>query len=225
MNWLQKICQTKSMPLPVVYNQPLEDSGPDNWKPPGITNIDQLMTQETANQELRRDPNIDYFGAGVHGVATHSKGLVRKYVNTRQEAINAWNAMKNPRSFLIAIRNVEQIQEDPPLWAIDSEKVKHLTQKESEIATEITEELLDNERILDPDELIEAGFDPQIVDKVFYDYMKFINGISEDPQFTWGDAWGENLGYTQDGRLVLLDLGGADDEGMPQELPLELQLV
>ncbi len=225
MNWLQRLCQTKPMALPYEITEEHTKDFPGGWRPPGITRIDRLMTQETSDRELGRDPNIEFFDAGRHGIANRSKDLIRKWVHTKQEAANAYEAMTNPRPFVFFVKNVEKIQNQPDMWAVESEEIEILSRQEAEITSEIINELIDNNRIVDESELIASGFNPQVVERIFSPYMKFLEDIDDDPLFDWSDAWGDNLGRTSDGRIVLLDLGGANTDEMSTELPPELQLV
>ena len=53
------------------------------------------------------------------------------------------------------------------------------------------------------------AIDPEAFARVYDEYLEFVNKMSKDDYFSINDAWGDNMGRTSDGRMVLLDLGNA----------------
>ncbi len=103
------------MPLPVTI--PKNDNG---FRGPGM--INDRMTQETADTEKLLDP--EYLGSGHFGVAVKiNNGNVVKYTYHKDDAIKAESLIGNTKYPVVRVFDVLQIQESPPLWAIEMEKV------------------------------------------------------------------------------------------------------
>lgn len=205
MNWLQRLAQIKPMPLPVIY-LPKGKVRPEQ----GFTVMDDLMTQETADAEKATHPDISFLGSGQSGVATDiGNKIVRKYTSDADEAANARVQMDLRRQHIVAVYDVQEIQNG--IWAIDSEKVQPLSDEEAAAVTEIYHAITEENAIPGYDHITteDPDIDPAVFDQVHDEYLRFVMQMSEDDYFTINDAWGDNMGRTEDGRMVLLDLGNA----------------
>lgn len=144
----------------------------------GPNRIDQTMTDQSAEQERKRFPNISYLGGGDYGIAFDvGSDKVAKYTIMKKEAEMARFLMGKENEYPVAkIFGVELIQETPrKMWVIIMEKVRTLDGISDKEYTEVYPKI----HIMQ-NQLLPIGLD-------------------------W-DAKFENIGRTADGRLVLFDI-------------------
>lgn len=213
MNWLQKICQ-KSMPVPFDKSPEVEHGFYEY--PQGFSNIDEIMTQETADQQ-RSQHQPEYLGAGDHGLAVipHSDpDKVIKYTDRTDEVRVAMRQQRDQFPYLAKVYSVDVVQDDPRIWAITIEKVKKLEPWQRSL-------------VLAFDHVMDHDFEQE-----FYDMTKYYSNLVHDilqkhpeskaflkeyfdlnqmtiegPEFHSEDVSDENIGINSEGKLVLFDFG------------------
>lgn len=137
-SWFAIIKKSKPMPLPVYPKV-------DNKLNGGLSIIDRLMRQETADTIKNQYPQIEWLQAGGMGVANECEpGIVCKFTDQRREADIALYFKNNPNQYVMKIFDVKLIQVDPFLWMIKSEKLKTLNYKDSELYYDVIELMPDN---------------------------------------------------------------------------------
>ena len=233
MNWIEKIAQSKPMPLPFSTD---DESGGTQW-------IDREMSQQTADQLKEQYPGINFLGGGGVGVAGEHGGNAIKFTLDFQEASLAEELMKKNLSCIVDVYSVKQVQEEAhgkvAVWAIESEKVDtNLTKEQKDLGGNINADLKYgtysrwgvNSPI--PSSITEQGW--EAVKQYFYekytkqypheqqfitDYLEMRTCI-ENSNLITQDAHGDNVGYNKKGKLVLFDLGYSEFE--EREEPNEL---
>jgi hypothetical protein len=213
MNWLQRISQSKAMPLP--YGIPDADISR------GFSRIDSQMSHETSDRQREQYPDISYLGSGGEGVASDIPDGALKYTDQAEEYLSALNQYKQQLPCLVRIlEEPKRIQEDPLLWAIAMEKVQPLDEDERSVMSFILEWEIDPGRFPTFEETLnfvdllykKHGYKkpkkvaPEKIQRVHYAYMH-MKKCFEDNEFESNDAHSKNVGWNKDGRMVLFDLG------------------
>lgn len=204
MTWLKR-AQSKPMALPFDRTQLPFGSGYE-----GIGKIDQTMTEETARKEQEKH-NPEYLGAGTYGLATVTPmepEVVRKYTRDEAEVQNAKQLKEHPIPCTAVIFDVIRIQEYPPLWVVESERVKQLPRHERLMLQQVFIAYPQGDFLFkDPQTILKAiRFAPnsmniQLMEK-FLQMAKCLREYDLDEDMHPG-----NLGYNSDGDMVLFDIG------------------
>lgn len=209
MNWLHKLSQSKPMALPYAIE---EEKGFD----PGTLRIDSLMSPETAFEQGKSHPDLDFFGAGALGLVSKTgiPGVLVKYTPDKNEVNAAQIQFEKKFPFFIEVlQPPKQIQQDPPLWEIMIREIKQLTWPAVGFVTYLHRSY-QSKKMKYPT-LKEAldDWDFQMrrddIRKAYDDYTNLLKEMISSGIWV-GDAHGENVGY-QNGELVVLDLGGYEE--------------
>ncbi len=208
MNWLQKLSQsTKAKPMALPFDLPEESYT-------GTSNIDNQMTDSTAREEqLRHNP--EYLGSGSMGVVgLTDKGIAVKYTDVGGEAALAEQFMNDYVPCIPKIFEVRQIQTNPSLWSIAMEQVKLLPDnRETNIIVFLLEELLGPRSVVSRED--KNKYKKEIkrlikrypyLKKLAADYRNMMDCLKSSEIDPW-DINHTNIGYDQNGNLVLFDLG------------------
>jgi hypothetical protein len=207
MNWFKRIIQAqKPMALPVYppgryYN----DKQPD-----GAIKIDNLMEEETAQQERDQFPNMQWLGSGGFGVAVESNpNEVVKYTSDDMEVQRVSWAYRNKPDWVVPfLAPPRYIQEDPPLWALRMKKIELLNSEEQQLISALTLAAEDDfgrlPSLLDVVQNLEVDLTEEEVTNLYhqinYIIKQNINSLELD------DLHGGNIGRDQ-GKLKVFDLG------------------
>jgi len=229
MNWLQKTAQLekqaqKAMPLPKVPEAiPREDRKEHS----GIQRLDDMMLQETADMLNQQYPQIEYGdagGAGEVGVAYQiGPNEMLKITRDWREASIAEDVFYTPMDWVVPIlAKPEMIQNNPPLWAIQTKKLHPINNLELEIFVGrlihidktfhifpnqiMVRSLIKEERIEEQEELA----------MILYDQIRYIVDRNKETLLL-PDIHGGNVGWDDDGVLKVFDLGPGMTRGqIPQ---------
>lgn len=195
MNWFLKvIAQSKPMALP-SHPQKNDIIGP------GYYRIDGLMRDKTAEEIQRKFPGVEYLASGSFGVANNcGNNRVCKLTDDRNEAQFAYYISQNPDPFIIKVYEVYEIQEKPALWLIVSEKVRPLFNEEKKLYEKSRLREIYGEHY----EKMDFPNEFYIIDKKRKDLINYLSG-----QFNYdrNEVHSNNVGWNEQGNLVLLDLG------------------
>ena len=211
MNWF-KTAQAKPLPLPFPTDELVFDE-PNSRGVGGLKYIDRIMSEETAKQQKEEfDPT--YLGSGTAGLVVNLPGnKVGKYTRDRQEAEFAKKLIKNPLHCFVKVFEVREIQ--PKLWMIISEKVRPLTDEfEQVIALRLRsvskyknmQDTYEKEKQFINDMFTQDQSEPYLL--FLEKHFQMMSCLQKNNIYTQ-EAHEYNLGYTDDGRLVILDLGGS----------------
>ncbi len=209
MNWLQKTSQSKPFPMPV----PFPDSGQVGMDiaRPGYNIIDNKMRQNIADEEKERF-DMKFLGSGSMGtVVDIGGGKVRKYTDREDEILAAKIALETKPECLIPVYSIEQIQNNPNVWAIDMAKAKLLNEEERAEITTV------RRRVgwrLWPGQ-IRSEINREDHTLIQSDYLNLVTKI-KDIGLTPSDASQANIGW-YGGKLVLFDLGLAHEDNPSYE--------
>jgi hypothetical protein len=207
MVWLVRLSQAKPMALP--FSREITP-GPHGGLT-GIERIDAFMTEETAKREKeKRSPK--YLDSGASGVVVElGNGIVGKYTVLKHEAERASAFVGVDLPCVVKVLNVEKISQKPEshrdLWFITMEKVKSLQGAELDLAHKMR-------RVPEYWDILMYDINNKYSEweKAFPHLISFIqkhrqltnclreNNIHAD------DVHGLNLGYNNQGNLVLIDL-------------------
>lgn len=216
MNWLQRLSQIKSMPLP--YGIPDADIGS------GFSKIDYQMSQESADRQKEQYPDISYLGSGAEGIASNIPGGALKYTDQEKEYLSALHQYRKQLPCLVRILEEPKPIQDPSgeqrsLWAIAMEKVQVLDEGEQNVMSFIMGWELDPGRYPTFEETLnfrdflykkyrlkKPKVAPEKIQRVHYAY-RHMKACFEDNEFESNDAHPKNVGWSKDGRMVLFDLG------------------
>lgn len=213
-NWFQKICQTKPMALPAYPASDPKLKGV--WK--GTGRIDRSMTTETANYVKNRYPQISWLNEGAYGVAFDCKpGTVCKITDQRTEAQNALKFKLNPNSSVVRIFKVSPIQRNnKSLWIIEMEKVKTLNIQEQQVYREIFK-CFERNNLLEWNMSFNACLKEKqlAAEHIVGENNPLILKITQGIDNLWKnldenlleDAHHNNVGWNEQGNLVIFDLG------------------
>jgi len=212
MNWLQKISQ-KYMPLPTNTLRQQEDREDGAA---GIYRTDEMMTQETADMLRQQYPEIDYGGAGAIGIAFQTgPNEILKVTRDWREADIAKTVFKQPLDWVVPIlAEPEMVQEDPPLWGIRMKKLQPIV--DTGLALMISDLTIRSSRngFPNPNQarvLINdvRGYDLADQEETAMQLYAQIKRIMElNEKSLWlPDIHGGNVGWDDDGRLKVFDLG------------------
>lgn len=215
MSWWQRAAQAKPMALPF----PVTRKNRSDIVNSDITNIiDEIMTPETARR-IQQDRAPEFLAAGCGGtVATimyRGKPAVEKFICNETEATVARNLIGKSIPCVVQVYDVKELQEGE-LWSIIAELVKPLSGRQKKIAEYIYFHLYDTLTYKDVNTFYwavsEAVHNVQlkwhsVLDRLFIKTIEdFYNCLLVHGVHT-KDTHDENLGWTDDGRLVLFDLG------------------
>ena len=128
MNWLKKISQKKPMALPAIAPQKARDFLR------GVEQIDQVMSDETAQNEFNVDPQMEWLGAGYEGIVYRSSDKAIKYSKYRSEFENATFAFENQPDWIVPVlESPKQIQEQPFLCKIVMKRITKSTPEQEKL--------------------------------------------------------------------------------------------
>jgi hypothetical protein len=229
MNWWKQY--KKSMAMPVTSPQDPYDK---SYIPRGYTQIDEVMTPETAKTEKEKHPEMSFLGAGSWGTAVDlGSGFAKKYTRNKVEAEIAELLMKNPGKYpTVTVDSVNQIQDG--LWAITTEKVKKIPDRYAVLVNSLIHYLVDGfEKFYIGPQYNIYNIPPNsgeyyavskfskedriklfhmMADKVtlpeveyFYDQIERLKSLKEIG-LAW-DVGEKNIGINSKNEVVLLDLG------------------
>lgn len=181
-----KFNNSKPMALPAraIGNQPTSS---------GYEKIDEDMDKDTANIEQQIYPDIKYLNSGGYGAAYDCKpGVVCKYTNDYHEYVAVLEAMKNPIPCIAKIFNIRKAQIFPPIWVIETEKVTILSKDEK----------------YNWDAWLREGSEPESIKYSYLSdaYFKMLYCLQQH-DYNTNDMHGDNVGWNDEGELVLFDLG------------------
>ncbi len=205
MNWLRKISQGKPFPLPFDVPDRQDHAGPIIFR--GKTRIDDTMTQDTADEEQRRNEEMSYLGVGSYGiVADLGNGMVLKYIASPNEAETARRVMQTKPPCVVKIHEVRELQDD--LWGIVMDKVRLLNSGESYQASAYKWYWISITEGMSLEEFVDrSSYVPEKFTHEFYDkYAKMLICLREN-KIPLDDVHGDNCGYDNEGNLVVFDIG------------------
>ncbi len=208
MNWLQKISQGKPFPLPFNVNVDDHNLGE------GVSKIDDVMTQETADEEQRRYEDIYYLGAGQFGIAADlGNGMVLKYIKEPTEAVESERVMKLNPSCVTKIHEVRQLQDN--LWGVIMDKVRLLDPIDIRQVTAMRNlcvagsmtfrEFIREARVK------EFPTVDNWTEHLFNEYVEMMSCLRANDVYSH-DMHGKNCGHSRTtGKLVAFDIGDAGE--------------
>lgn len=217
-SWLSRLAQK---PMAIPYDMPTPTEMGLSHGIGGIENIDEHMSSETAQKEKQEHPDIKYRGSGYAGLVSQvAPGVLRKYTTDQDEVEVARAAFQDKYPFMVEVLKApEQIQKDgTTMWAITIKEVRLPTLEEKFLIGYLNIGPYDEQEDLDYNELPsiprmlqEFGiYHPEMsmpeMMKIYNAYKKFAKQMIEHG-FSLRDAHEGNLGWTDDGRLVLFDMG------------------
>lgn len=206
MNWLQKIAQK---PMATVVPPP-DDIDRETYR--GIDRIDEIMSEETAQQEYV--PGTEWGDAGSRGITyTLPGGKRMKHSKDRKEYENAQIVYSQEMDWVVPILEAPQlIQDNPPLFKILMKELKPLSQPETMLVGYLANRL---ERARDGwiedmvgiEEVMENYVHFLDVDKVLYLYNRMQYIFQQNSNTLWlTDLHAGNFGW--DGNeLKVWDIG------------------
>jgi hypothetical protein len=207
MSWIEKLSQSKPMALPFDKPEKYDWEGHEEQ---GVRVIDHYMEPETADRE-KREIEPQYFGSGQSGVAVLLKdGKVAKYTTVLEEAAVAKHQMEHELPCLVKVYDVQQIQSGfSNVFRIIQERVKPLTWPEKLMADALRSFTAEPERYyIKRQELEEVYKEKPSQMRFLLEHDKFVECIKSH-HITTEDAHMYNIGWNNEGRLVLFDMGGS----------------
>ncbi len=186
-NWYTRF--KLAMPLPPAENYP--KPGPFGHRG-GMSDLDHRTNEEDAKQIANRHPNLRYLGHGIDGVAyTHQNpNTVIKITNSVVEARFAEQLLGKNVSCCARVFDVHDNENDT--WTIEVEKVRVLTPEQQRVIS-----LLHQNKPLpsDPTAMQLAS------------QWKKLKICLHRNGFPTNDIHFNNIGFRDDGTLVLFDFG------------------
>lgn len=193
------------MALPISPNTDLYRKPPE-----GISRIDAIMQEDTAKQERNKYPDMKWLGSGGFGVTVESRpDEVLKYTKDEMEVQRASWAYKNKPEWIVPIFSFpQQIQKDPPLWALRMKKLELLNREEQELITTLTLYFEDNFGQLPTLWEVVQNLAPSLEEKQVADLYHQIAVLLKENEETLqlDDIHGGNVGRDQ-GKIKVFDLG------------------
>jgi hypothetical protein len=236
MSWWKR--PKLAMPLPAADNYPQ-----DRINMPGTTlrQMDLDITQDTANNVSKQHPDLSFIDNGQYGAAytTSNPNTVVKITRDRTEFIAAQRLMKTPSPCIVGVKSAVEIQGpneyDPDTehyYKLELERVQPLSKQDRGVVDELvyyvaygrikTLEYILKQKVAgmewrDPPPTQEQyATMTQNITRLYGPYQQMLNCINA-AGFSPNDCHGNNVGWTTDGRMVLLDLGGISKEETVQQ--------
>lgn len=202
------------MPLPTNTLRQQEDR--EDGAAAGIHRTDEMMTQETADMLRQQYPEIDYGGAGAIGIAFQTgPNEMLKVTRDWREADIAKIVFNNPMDWIVPIlEEPRMIQDDPSLWGIRMKKIQPIADMGLEIMIgDLTKRKIglnfpnsEQFRILVRDVRGYDLADQEETAMKLYFQIKYIMKRNEESLWLT-DIHGGNVGWDDDGKLKVFDLG------------------
>ncbi len=220
MSWWKR--PKLAMPLPRATGYP-DDLRSDSY---GTLNaVDQQLKQPAADAVNAEHPDLNYLSNGSYGVAygTPDPNTVIKVTSDSSEYATALQLMKKPCSCIVGVKSAQEIQKSTR--SLDSaryfklvlERVLPLDEEDSSAVSNIADYVEDGQ-IMSLDSILAyftkyqdkedlAYKRAERIERIYPAYAQMISCITASG-YSPHDAHGKNVGYTADGRMVMLDLGG-----------------
>ncbi len=196
-----------AMPLPKVKNDYNLDKV-NKWD--GYTVIDKRLTQENVDKIEQENPNLEYLNHGMNGIAYSIGNHVLKITRDKQEAILAEKLINEPCECIVQVFGVKQLQSD--IWQLELEKVIPLNQNQIDIVHYLN--MYANKLGLRDIDLIVANLKQTRINApsknkllTLYDKYKRLVECALVNDFHLGELHGGNIGFRENGQMVILDLG------------------
>lgn len=182
----------------------------------GVDRSDTRMTQETADQLSQQYPEIEYGGAGTYDtVWKTSPGRILKPTGSWKEKNNAQFVFEHPADWIVPILSEPQIiQENPPMWGIHTKELQKITNIYLEIfitnlgfkslIPDFESEWAQDAIQSDPD--LVWNVDIKEIENT-YNQVQYILEQNNNHDMLDLEIHGGNVGWDDDGRLKLFDLG------------------
>jgi lysozyme family protein len=188
-----------AFPVTIPYIDPKTDTG--------AYRVDERMSEETAEAERERHGDPQWLGSGQFGAAIECKpGFACKYTDDPGEAAAAEKAQQATGG-VVKVHEVKQIQNEPPLWAIITDKIRTLDSFEQDEYLVVRKALFrfpeeQKERF----QRYDQAANPQKLKELDNAATKMIHQLTSQG-FTIEDINPSNVGWDSEGNIVLFDLG------------------
>ncbi len=225
MNWLQKTCQYKSLPLPFEDALPVTEFDSQGSEFMGREHMDRRMTEETAKMEEEALNQMKYLGQGNQGIVYELDDRVIKYTDRITEYMAALKAFKDPIPCIVPVlEEPKRIQEDTPtnqnpthptIWRIILEKVETFKGEDFKMVAFLydrREDMVNHMGAMSEKDFLSGHL--QVTDNeqyrqrftYLYRLYKAMYFCLSENGYVANDAHAGNVGL-KDGRMVLIDLG------------------
>jgi hypothetical protein len=216
MNWYKMakhiaLRSTIAMPLPRANGYPFDDDMHEvneKFKPFSQTDADDFESQNGP---------LNYVGHGTNGVVydnNNDTNLVTKLTADEEEARSATLMTQNPCPCVIRVHSVSPVGTGG--WKIVRERATPLNFQQQKSVALILDALIDGAETVDEAIELFEQHDPGRLKgyadslRELFDGVKSFSSCLDSHGLKYTDILGPNLGFSPNGDIVLIDLGGLE---------------